>query len=143
MNVSSILKDKGSEVVSASPDATLFDIAKLLAEHGIGCVVVTDENGGIAGICSERDIVRTMAKRGPSAMEEPVLRSMTKKVVTCEVTDTVDRLMARMTAGRFRHLPVLVDDRLAGIVSIGDVVRMRIAEAEMEAAAMRDYIATG
>ncbi|MGD9868909.1 MAG: CBS domain-containing protein [Hyphomicrobiales bacterium] len=143
MNVSSILKDKGSGVVSASPDDTLLDIARLLSEHRIGCVVVTDGDSSIVGVISERDIVRAIALHGVAALDKPVSESMTKKGVTCEVSDTVDRLMARMTAGRFRHLPVIVDGRLGGIVSIGDVVRLRIAEAELEAAAMRDYIATG
>lgn len=143
MNVSSILKDKGNTVVSASPDDTLLDIARLLSEHGIGCVVVTNGDSSIAGVISERDIVRAIARNGAAALKEPVSECMTKKVITCEVSDTIDRLMARMTAGRFRHLPVIVDGRLGGIVSIGDVVRLRIAEAELEAAAMRDYIATG
>lgn len=143
MNVATILKEKGRTVYTATPDATLLEITERLAQHRIGCMVITDAKGGIVGIVSERDIVRTIAKRGAKTLNEPVSNIMTQKVVTCREVDTLDRLMAEMTAGRFRHLPVVEDGVLVGLVSIGDVVKQRIAEAEMEAAAMRDYIATG
>ena len=100
-------------------------------------------DGKVAGIVSERDIVREISRAGAGVLKEPVERCMTKSVVTCRESDTIDRLMAEMTAHRFRHMPVVERGRLIGLVSIGDVVRMRIAEAEMEAAAMRQYIATG
>lgn len=143
MNVAAILKEKGDNVVVASPDTSLLDISKTLTKHGIGCIVLCNSDGSIAGIVSERDIVRTVAKKGSSALQAPASLCMTKKVISCKRSDTVDFLMAEMTAGRFRHLPVLEDNKLIGLISIGDVVKQRIAEAEMEAAAMREYIATG
>ncbi len=106
-------------------------------------VVITGIEGKVVGIVSERDVVREIARAGSKVLKEPVETCMTKTVVTCRDADTIDRIMAEMTAHRFRHMPVVERGRLTGIVSIGDVVRMRIAEAEMEAAAMREYIATG
>jgi CBS domain-containing protein len=143
MNVAEILKIKGREVVTSAPDTSLLDIVEVLGKHGIGCVVITGAEGKVAGIVSERDIVREIARAGAKVLKDPVKTCMTKTVFTCREADTIDRLMAEMTAHRFRHMPVVERGRLIGLVSIGDVVRMRIAEAEMEAAAMRDYIATG
>jgi CBS domain-containing protein len=143
MNVAAILKEKGREVFTTTPDTTLLDITKLLGLHGIGCIVVTGIEGKVVGIVSERDIVREIARAGSKVLKEPVETCMTKTVVTCRESDTIERIMSEMTAHRFRHMPVVERGRLAGLVSIGDVVRMRIAEAEMEAAAMREYIATG
>jgi CBS domain-containing protein len=143
MNVAAILKQKGREVFTTTPDTSLLDITKLLGLHGIGCVVITGIEGKVVGIVSERDVVREIARAGSKVLKEPVETCMTKTVVTCHEADTIDRIMAEMTAHRFRHMPVVERGRLNGIVSIGDVVRMRIAEAEMEAAAMREYIATG
>ncbi|MDA7945874.1 MAG: CBS domain-containing protein [Hyphomicrobiaceae bacterium] len=143
MNVATILSEKGSDIISANPDDSLLDIAKTLRKHRIGCVVLTDNKGGIAGIVSERDIVRAIADAGSDVLSAPVSRCMTKKVVTCSRSETIDAIMAAMTDGRFRHMPVVEDEVLIGVISIGDVVRLRIAEAELEAAAMRDYIATG
>jgi len=143
MNVAAILKIKGREVLTASPDTTLLDIAKMLRTHRIGCIVIAAEDGKVAGIISERDVVREIAKDGVKALKDQAESAMTKTVVTCREADTIDKLMAEMTAHRFRHMPVVERGRLVGLVSIGDVVRMRIAEAEMEAAAMREYIATG
>ncbi len=143
MNVAAILKQKGSGVFTTMPDTSLLEITKLLGMHGIGCIVITGPDGSVMGIVSERDIVREISRAGSNVLKEPVERCMTKSVVTCREADTIDRLMAEMTAHRFRHMPVVDKNRLIGLVSIGDVVRMRIAEAEMEAAAMREYIATG
>jgi CBS domain-containing protein len=143
MNVAAILKLKGREVVTSPPDTPLLEIAKLLGKHRIGCIVIADDDGKVVGIVSERDIVREIARAGSSVLTEPVEACMTKAVVSCRESDTTDRLMGEMTAHRFRHMPVCERGRLVGLVSIGDVVRMRIAEAEMEAAAMREYIATG
>ena len=143
MNVAAILKLKGREVITTAPDMTLLDIANLLGTNRIGCVVVTGIHGKVIGIVSERDIVREIARAGSKVLKEPVASCMTKAVVSCREADTIDKLMAEMTAHRFRHMPVVEKGRLIGLVSIGDVVKMRIAEAEMEAAAMRDYIATG
>jgi CBS domain-containing protein len=143
MNVAAILKSKGRDVFTTSSDTTLLDITKLLRANRVGCIVVTGADGKVIGIVSERDIVRELARAGSKVLKEPVEACMTKTVVTCRESDTIDRLMAEMTAHRFRHMPVVERGRLIGLVSIGDVVRMRIAEAEMEAAAMREYIATG
>lgn len=143
MNVAAILKLKGRDVITALPQTPLLEIAKLLGTHKIGCIVIAEDDGKVSGIVSERDIVREIARAGASVLEEPVEAFMTKSVVNCRESDTMDRLMGEMTAHRFRHMPVVDRGRLVGLVSIGDVVRMRIAEAEMEAAAMREYIATG
>jgi CBS domain-containing protein len=143
MNVAAILKLKGREVVTAPPDAPLLQIARLLGQHKIGCIVIADEDGKVNGIVSERDIVREIARAGASVLEDPVEVCMTKSVVSCRESDTMDQLMGEMTAHRFRHMPVVDKGHLVGLVSIGDVVRMRIAETELEAAAMREYIATG
>lgn len=143
MNVAAILKLKGRDVLTAPPSTKLLDIARLLGERNIGCIVIADDDGNVVGIVSERDIVQELARAGTSVMNEPVEVCMTKSVVSCREADTTDQLMGEMTAHRFRHMPVIERGRLIGLVSIGDVVRMRIAEAEMEAAAMRDYIATG
>jgi CBS domain-containing protein len=143
MNVAAILKLKGRDVVTTTPDKTLLEIANLLGTHRIGCVVVTGIDGKVIGIVSERDIVREIARAGSKVLKEPVASCMTKAVVSCHESDTIDKLMSEMTAHRFRHMPVVERGKLCGLVSIGDVVKMRIAEAEMEAAAMREYIATG
>jgi CBS domain-containing protein len=143
MNVATILKLKGREVVTSPPDKTLLEIADVLGKHGIGCVVITGADGKVAGIVSERDIVRGIARAGTKVLKEPVANCMTKTVVSCRESDTIEKLMSEMTAHRFRHMPVVERGRLCGIISIGDVVKMRIAEAEMEAAAMREYICTG
>lgn len=143
MNVATILRDKGTDIVTANPNDTLLDVAKTLRKHRIGCVVLTDGRGGIAGIVSERDLVGAIADSGSSVLSSPVSRCMTKKVITCTRSETIDAIMATMTDGRFRHMPVVENGDLIGVISIGDVVRLRIAEAELEAAAMRDYIATG
>jgi CBS domain-containing protein len=143
MNVAAILKSKGKVVFTASPDTSLLDIAKLLEQHGIGCIVIKGEEGKVIGIVSERDLVRAIGQSGPNVLKDPVSDYMTKTVVTAREADTIDRLMSEMTTHRFRHMPVVERGQLIGLVSIGDVVKMRIAEAEMEAAAMREYIATG
>jgi CBS domain-containing protein len=143
MHVAAILKDKGRAVETARPDAKLMDVARKLAAKRIGAVVIIDRHGDVAGIVSERDIIRALATDGAESLEWPVAEVMTRDVLTCNDGDTLDHLMSQMTARRFRHLPVISDGTLSGIVSIGDVVKHHIAEVEMEASAMRDYIATG
>jgi len=143
MNVAAILKLKGRSVVTTTADKSLLEIAKLLERHGIGCVVVEGDDGKVAGIVSERDLVRAIGQAGTKVLKEPVSDYMTKTVVTAREADTIDRVMSEMSSHRFRHMPVVERGRLTGLVSIGDVVKMRIAEAEMEAAAMREYITTG
>ena len=142
MIVSTILSVKGSNVVTIEPTATLAEASKLLAQHRIGAVLVTGAGERIVGIVSERDIVRALAVHGADALKLPLTDIMTRKVVTCSRADTIAELMERMTGGKFRHLPVLEDGRLVGIVSIGDVVKMRLQEMEHEHNAMRDYIQT-
>lgn len=141
MTVGHILADKGREVFTQSPDATLETVAKELAHHGIGAVVIM-RGDRVAGMLSERDIVRELARRGTGVLDTPVSSAMTSKVITCTLQDTVDQVMQKMTAGRFRHLPVIEKGKLVGIVSIGDVVKRRMAEIEAEAHQMREYITT-
>ncbi len=140
MNVAAILRQKGRAVTTASPSATLLEVANKLAAKRIGAIVVVGLHGEVAGIVSERDIIRALAVQGGECLAGPVAQVMTKQVVTCQETDTLDELMAMMTARRFRHLPVVTDGALVGIVSIGDVVKHHVAEVEMEATAMREYI---
>ncbi|PKQ08381.1 MAG: inosine-5-monophosphate dehydrogenase [Alphaproteobacteria bacterium HGW-Alphaproteobacteria-12] len=142
MNVATILKAKGTDVTSVSPDTTLRDVAVLLTERRIGAAVVIQDKK-VMGIVSERDIVKAVAGGGGNALNAPVRDVMTSRVITCSLNDSVDELMDSMTMGRFRHLPVIENGELVGIVSIGDVVKHRIAETVMETEALRLYIANG
>lgn len=142
MTVKKILSRKGSDVVTIAPTATLSDVVKLLAARRIGAVVVTGAEDRVAGILSERDIVRVMSERGAAALEDNVAAVMTRKVTTCTEADTIATIMERMTAGKFRHLPVVKESRLVGVISIGDVVKSRLEEIEGETNALREYIAT-
>ncbi len=143
MNVSGLLKGKGSGVVTVAPDASASEVVAQLAEHRVGAVVVSADGRLIEGVVSERDIVRALADRGLSAMQEPASAMMTTKVYTCEPDTTVDQLMALMTERRIRHVPVVVDGGLAGIVSIGDVVKDRISDLETETQVLHEYIQHG
>jgi CBS domain-containing protein len=143
MNVARILKDKGRNVATVTPETLLRKAVEKLASERVGALVVCDQDKRVAGIISERDVVRMLAANGPDVMTQPVSLYMTKDVRTCTERDTVEWLMGEMTAQRFRHLPVVEGGKLIGIVSIGDVVKQRIAVAELEAASMREYIATG
>jgi CBS domain-containing protein len=142
MTVKAILARKGNDVTTAQPTASLADAVNLLTARRIGAVVVTGADHRIIGILSERDIVRTLAEKGADALNAPVSEAMTRKVVTCSRNDTVAELMERMTAGKFRHVPVVEEGQLAGIVSIGDVVKQRLHDIEQESDALRDYIRT-
>jgi CBS domain-containing protein len=142
MTVAAILSKKGRQVITMGPQQTLSAVCDTLTEHKIGAVVLVDADGSIAGIISERDIVRALAKEGPAALERQVSAYMSAKVVTCEEKETTDQVLARMTTGRFRHMPVTREKRLIGVISIGDVVARRIELAEREAADMRAYIAS-
>jgi CBS domain-containing protein len=141
MTVANILSTKGRDVVSIQPHRTLNEAAKMLAERRIGSVVVTGADRAILGILSERDIVRVLAQKGAEALADPVSRHMTADVITCTATTTIDEVMETMTHGKFRHLPVVEHGHLAGIISIGDVVKYRLAEIAAEHQAMREYIA--
>jgi CBS domain-containing protein len=142
MTVGIILAAKGREVATIEPGATLKSAVALLAEKRIGAVLVLGADNRIVGILSERDIVRAVAESGAAALDEPVSRSMTRKVSTCTESETIASLMERMTEGKFRHLPVVDQGRLVGIISIGDVVKHRLQDMERDSAAMRDYILT-
>ena len=142
MNVKSILAAKGGDVVSIEPTATLAAAAQLLSKHRIGAVVIKGVGGRLAGILSERDIVRSLAELGAAALEQPVGQAMTREVETCGEDDTVAAIMERMTTRKFRHLPVVTKGKLVGLISIGDVVKQRVEEIEGETEAMRDYIRT-
>ena len=141
MTVSRIINEKGRDVATVSPGASLAAVAATLAEKKIGAVLIM-EGAAIGGIISERDIVRAVASRGSEALSTPAKEWMTAKVVTCAPDDTINDVMQKMTSGRFRHLPVVENGKLAGIVSIGDVVKRRIEDVEREAAQIREYIAT-
>jgi len=140
MIVKNILADKRGDVVTIEPTADLAAAVKLLAAKSIGVVVILGADYRIAGILSERDIVRVIAEHGPTVLSEPVGQVMTRDVKTCSEDDTIGDLMSRMTTGKFRHMPVVRQGKLIGIVSIGDVVKSRVEEIDHEAKALRDYI---
>ena len=142
MTVQAILSQKGRQVVTMGPKQPLREVCETLTTHKIGAVVLIDAHGAIAGILSERDIVRALSGQGASALDRAAEDFMSTKVVTCTESETTDQVLGRMTSGRFRHMPVVRGDRLIGVISIGDVVARRIELAEQEAAQMRAYIAT-
>lgn len=143
MKVSTILKEKGDEVITLDGSTSIEDAIVTLARERIGAVVILDSRKQIAGVFSERDAVRAISKEGATALSKPISELMTRKVISCSLEDTHDQLLEKMTQGRFRHLPVAEGGRLIGIISIGDVVKHKIASSESEAKAMRDYISTG
>jgi CBS domain-containing protein len=142
MTVGIILTRKGREVVTVELSATLGQAAKLLAEKRIGAALILGADHRIAGILSERDVVRALAEHGAGALDLPVSRTMTRKVETCSEGEAVSSIMERMTVGKFRHMPIVDQGRLVGIISIGDVVKHHVHEMERESRAMRDYIQT-
>ncbi len=142
MTVNDILLHKGNQVVTIDPAATVAAAVQTLSKHRIGALPVVDGDGRIAGIISERDIVRVLAGTGPAVLDTPIAEVMTRKVVTCDRHDTIAEIMERMTTGKFRHIPVVERGRLTGLVSIGDVVKARLSQLEYEHHAMREYILT-
>ncbi|HUO54965.1 MAG TPA: CBS domain-containing protein [Rhodoblastus sp.] len=142
MSVALILAAKGRDVTITQPHRTMIEASSLLAEKGIGAVIVTGDDGQVLGILSERDIVRAVGRHGASVLQEPVSKYMTSKVVTTGMDEAIDHVMEQMTAGRFRHLPVIENGRLAGVISIGDVVKHRLDGLETEHRALREYIAS-
>ena len=141
MTVRSILDTKGHQIQSVEPDVKLSAAIKILAARKIGAVLVMS-NGNIEGILSERDIVRVLGERGARVLDEPVSAVMTRKVVSCRQSDTVAGIMEMMTLGKFRHLPVVEEGAVVGLISIGDIVKWRVREYEMEQEALREYIKT-
>ena len=142
MTVKAILSHKGSDVFSIEPTATLETAVRTLGKHRIGALLVLGPDRRLIGVVSERDIVRALAEHGADVLTQPLSQVMTRKVVTCSQTETVGGIMERMTTGRFRHVPVVEQDQVVGIISIGDVVKYRLHEMEQESAALRDYIQT-
>jgi CBS domain-containing protein len=142
MIVKTILSAKGGDVISIEPTATLETAVRTLADHRIGALLVLGPDRRVVGILSERDIVRVLAEQGAGALNQPLSQVMTRKVVTCNSSDTIGVIMERMTAGKFRHVPVVEQEQVIGVVSIGDVVKYRLQEMEHESAALRDYIQT-
>ena len=142
MTISIILASKGREVVTIAPGASLASAVGLLVEKRIGAVLILGADRRVVGILSERDVVRALAERGAGALEEPVSQTMTRKVSTCNENESVLNIMERMTEGRSRHVPVVDQGELVGIVSIGDVVKHRLHEMERDSTAMHDYILT-
>lgn len=142
MSVRQVLSGKGADVITIAPDMTLAQAATLLAEKRIGAVVVSGDGKAVSGILSERDIIRALAQSGASALERKVADAMTRDVVTCSIQADIDHLMRLMTDGKFRHVPVVENGALVGIVSIGDVVNRRLSDIEAEQRALKDYIAS-
>jgi CBS domain-containing protein len=140
MTVSVILAGKGRDVASIEPNATISAAIAMLAEKRIGALLILGADRRVIGVISERDIVRALAERGAEALGEPVSRTMTRNVSTCTEKETISSIMERMTEGKFRHVPVVEQGRLVGIISIGDVVKHRVREMEQDSAAMHDYI---
>jgi CBS domain-containing protein len=143
MFVSDILSQKGGQVFSVAPDTSVGEISQQLSTRRIGSVLVVDGEGTVAGIVSERDLVRALARHGAVAMEREARQVMTREVVTCDPDDSIDQVMEAMTRGRFRHLPVVRHGELLGLVSIGDVVKARLEEARHETEALKAYIVAG
>jgi CBS domain-containing protein len=141
--IGQILKSKARGVMTACPEDSIQEIALRLSSRKIGAIVIVGESGKVVGIISERDIIRLIAEHGPEALKMTVSRGMTRNVVSCTESCTIEEIMETMTRGRFRHLPVIKDDALVGIVSIGDIVKHHTAEVELEVTAMRGYLATG
>ena len=141
MTVRAILDTKGHHILSVEPDAKLAAAIKLLAERKIGAVLVMSK-GHIEGILSERDIVRVLGERGARVLDEPVSAVMTRKVVSCRQSDTVAGIMEMMTLGKFRHLPVVEEGMVVGLISIGDIVKRRVHVYETEQEALRDFFKT-
>lgn len=142
MTVRKILSLKGADVVTIAPDKKLLDAIELLATHRIGALIVTGGGREVVGVISERDIVRLLSNKDNNRFENTVASAMTKPVKSCKPDDTIQHVMQVMTAGRFRHMPVVENGRLAGIISIGDVVKLRLEEMERESEHLKEYIAT-
>ncbi|MBB5047832.1 CBS domain-containing protein [Rhodopseudomonas rhenobacensis] len=142
MTVSAILESKGRQIVGVEPDTPLHAAVKVLADRRIGAVLVMTRGRRIEGILSERDVVRVLGERGAGVLDEPVSAVMTRKVIHCRPADTVSAMMELMTSGKFRHIPVIEDNEIVGLISIGDIVKWRLREYEHEQQALQDYIKT-
>ncbi|HET6287305.1 MAG TPA: CBS domain-containing protein [Amycolatopsis sp.] len=143
MRISDLLRTKGAAVATVSPETNVTELLERLAKHNVGALVVVDDEGGIVGIVSERDVVRRLNERGPQLLDGSVAAIMTKMVASCTPEHSVDQLSVLMTEHRIRHVPVVVDGRLAGIVSIGDVVKTRMEQLEKSQEQLEAYISQG
>lgn len=143
MTIAEILKDKPQRMITVGPEQTLQQAAEVLGRERIGALLVLKPNGDIAGILSERDIVRAVGTKGAEVLDRPVAELMTKDVTCCAPEDSIDSAMALMTARRFRHLPVRQGGRIVAMISIGDVVKKKVEDAEAEAQQLKEYIARG
>jgi CBS domain-containing protein len=142
MTVARILKNRaGADPVSVAPDTRVGDAVRILSEKRIGTVIVLNSDGGLEGILSERDVIREIGRRGAEVLDEPAEALMTRKLQTCEATETAQRVLERMTEGRFRHMPVMKDGALFAMISLGDVVKYRLEEALTERDALEDMVA--
>jgi CBS domain-containing protein len=142
MRIADVLRNKGGAVATIKPDATVAELLAGLADRNIGAMVVVGSSG-LEGIVSERDVVRQLHAQGPNVLDRPVSKIMTSVIATCSKADSIDAISALMTKNRVRHVPVLENDKLIGIVSIGDVVKNRIDELESEHAQLQSYITQG
>ena len=143
MFVSDILSQKGNAIFTVAPAASVAEVSQQLSARRIGSVLVLDADGSVAGIVSERDLVKALARHGAKALELEARQVMTRDVVTCDPDDSIDRVMQTMTEGRFRHIPVVRRGQLLGLVSIGDVVKARLEETRHETEALKAYIVAG
>ena len=143
MNVASILQSKGNDVVTARPERKVAYVVEKLKGKGIGALVISEDHRTVLGIISERDILRGLAEHGADVLDMQISDLMTRDVITCGPDTGIDELMGVMTGNRIRHIPVVEDGALSGIVTIGDVVKSRLEQIENDAQAMREYIATG
>ncbi|GLR81316.1 CBS domain-containing protein (plasmid) [Azospirillum oryzae] len=141
MHVAAVLKRKGNRIVSATPGDSVAAVTRLLTEHRIGAVLVMDDDGQPVGILSERDVVRAVARDGADALDRPAADLMTRELITGTPTDTVADMMAVMTQRRIRHVPIVESGQVIGVISIGDVVKARIDDAELEVESLRGYVA--
>jgi CBS domain-containing protein len=142
VKVETILQSKGAVVYAVAPSTTIKDAVDLLGDKNIGAVVVKGDDGAVAGIFSERDVVRRLRSEGAGVLDRPVADCMTSNPFTCDPETEIDDLMSQMTEKRIRHIPVCREGRLVGMVSIGDVVKRKIEDAEREAAALKEYISS-
>ena len=140
MRIERVISNKGGDVLTIAPDATVGEAAAMLSEHRIGAVVVCVPGEAPQGILSERDIVRKLGRAGAECLTEPVAELMTRDIKTCSGSETLDEVLAVMTEGRFRHMPVVEDGKMVGIVSIGDVVKSRLSELSMERDALEGMV---
>jgi CBS domain-containing protein len=139
MRVAEILKTKGGKVLMITPDTTMAEFAKRITSESVGALLVSTDNASVDGIISERDLARGIAASGPSVLAKPVSHYMTRAVVVCEPTDKVSEVAATMTRQRFRHIPVIDAGRIVGFISIGDVLKARLEEMDLESKVLREY----